>query len=268
MVAGMTRQGRRLALVAGLAMLFPGWAQAADLLAEVRARGTLRIAIEGTYPPFNFKDPKTGQLTGYDVEVARLVAARLGVKPHFVFSEWSAILPSLAAGKVDTAVCQVIITPQREQSFAFSTPYTYSRFQLIVRQNERATYAGLGDLKGRIVGVHQGSVFEQHVAAVPGVKVRPYPAVPEKLQDLAFGRVDAVLDDSLVVDYLLNTSQLPIKAGPRLGTVERVGIAMRKGNPQLKEAVDEILADARSDGSLSGLAMKWFGHDASRAPAP
>jgi len=268
MVAGMTRQGRRLALAAGLAMLLPGWARAADLLADIRARGTLRIAIEGTYPPFNFKDPKTGQLTGYDVEVARLVAAKLGVKPHFVFSEWSAILPSLAAGKVDAAICQVIITPQREQSFDFSTPYTYSRFQLIVRQNERATYTGLADLKGRIVGVHQGSVFEQHAQAVPGVMVKSYPAVPEKLQDLAFGRVDAVLDDSLMVDYLLKTSQLPIRAGPRLGTVERVGIAMRKDNPRFRSAIDGILAEARNDGSLSDLAIKWFGHDASRAPTP
>lgn len=255
-----------MALAAGLVVLLPGWAQAADLLAEVRTRGTLRVAIEGTYPPFNFKDPKTGQLTGYDVELARLIATRLGVKAQFFFIEWNAVLPAVAAGKVDAAISQVIITPQREQAFDFSAPYTYSRNQLIVRQNERATYTSLADLKGRIVGVHQGSVYEQQALAVAGVKVKPYPAVPEKLQDLAFGRVDAVLDDSLMVDYLLKTSALPIKAGPRLGQVERSGIAMRKGNPQFRTAIDRILAQLRDDGTLSGLAVKWFGHDVSRAP--
>ena len=266
MVEAVTRTGRRLALALGLAAALTGWAQAGQLLADVRSRGTLRIAIEGTYPPFNFKDPKTGQLTGYDVEVARLVCEKLHLKPHFVFTEWSAVLPAVAGGKVDVAISQVVITPEREQAFAFSVPYTYSRYQLIVRANERATYRSLADLKDRAVGVRQGSVYEQQVSAVPGIEVRRYPAAPENLQDLAFGRIDAVLDDSLMVAYLLKTSQLPIKAGPQVGKAERVGIAMRKGQPQFGKAIDDILEEARADGTLRRISMKWFGTDASRAP--
>lgn len=253
-----------LALVASLSALAPRPAHAADLLADAKARGTLRIAMEGTYPPFNFKDPKNGQLAGYDVDVARLVAGKLGLKPEFVTTEWAAILAGLAAGKYDMIVSQVGITPRREQAFDFSRPYTYSFPQLIVRKNDRASYASLNDLKGRKIGVGQGSVFEQQAKAVPGIEVKSYPAAPENLQDLAFGRIDAALNDSLMVAYLLKNSQLPIKAGARVGAPERMGIAFRKGSPQFKAAVDKILLDATNDGTLKALSLKWFGTDASR----
>jgi cystine transport system substrate-binding protein len=241
-------------------------ARAADLLDTVKARGTLRIALEGTYPPFNFRDAKTGQLAGYDVDVARLVAARLGLKPDFVTTEWSAILAGLGAGKYDVIVSQVGITPKRQQAFDFSQPYTWSGPQLIVRRNETVEYKSLNELKGKKVGVGQGSVFEQQIRAVPGVDVRSYPAAPENLQDLAFGRIDAALNDSLMVAYLLKNSQLPIRAGARVGEVARMGIAFQKGSPKFHAALDRALDGARADGSLKQISMKWFGVDASRAP--
>ena len=265
----VVKAGRRRIAAAGLAgvvaaLLLPG-AHAANLMSEARARGALRIAVEGTYPPFNFKDPKTGHLTGYDVEVARLVATRLKLKPQFVPTEWSAILPAVSAGKVDAAISQVIITPERERAYDFSIPYTYSSFQLIVRKNERANYRSLGDLKGRKLGVREGSVFEQQAKLVAGIEVKSYPAVPENLQDLAFGRIDASLDDSLMVNYLLKNSELPIKAGPRVGQLASIGVAFGKGNPQFKAAVDKVLTEARADGTLRRLSLKWFGIDASNA---
>jgi cystine transport system substrate-binding protein len=259
----------RRTLLAGAAALCATLAlptHAADLLDTAKARGTLRIALEGTYPPFNFKDPKTGQLTGYDVDVAKLVTAKLGLKPEFVTTEWTAILSGLGAGKYDVIISQVNITPKREQAFDFSTAYTYSTPQLIVRRNERIEYNKLEDLKGKKVGVGQGSVFEQQAKAVPGIEVKSYPAAPENLQDLAFGRVDAALNDSLMVAYLLKSSQLPIRAGARVGAVERTGIAFQKGNPKFRAAVDKALEAVRADGSLKAASMKWFGVDATRAP--
>jgi cystine transport system substrate-binding protein len=255
------------ALSASLApLLTPSPARAADLLDTVKARGTLRVALEGTYPPFNFRDTRTGALAGYDVDVARLVAARLGLKAEFVTTEWSAILAGLGAGKYDVIVSQVGITPKREGAFDFSQPYTYSGPQLIVRRNETFEYKSLNQLKGKKVGVGQGSVFEQQVRAVPGIDVRSYPAAPENLQDLAFGRIDAALNDSLMVAYLLKNSQLPIRAGARVGEVARMGIAFRKGNPKLHAALDGALNEARADGSLKQISLKWFGVDATRAP--
>jgi cystine transport system substrate-binding protein len=251
------------ALAASLAMP----ALAADLLATAKARGTLRIALEGTYPPFNFKDPKTGQLAGYDVDVARLLAAKLGLKPEFVSTEWAAILAGLGAGKYDVIISQVGITPKRQEAFDFSEPYTYSSPQLIVRKDEKSNYASLADLKGKKLGVGQGSVFEQQAKAAGGIEVKSYPAAPENLQDLAVGRIDAALNDSLMVAYLLSNSKLPVKAGARVGAVERMGIPIKKGNPELKAALNKALAEAGADGSLKKISVKWFGIDVSR-PAP
>ncbi len=251
------------AFAAGVALPAAG----ADILAAAKARGSLRIAMEGTYPPFNFKDQKTGELAGYDVDVARLVAAKLGLKPEFVSTEWSAILAGLGAGKYDAIISQVGITPKRLEAFDFSTPYTYSSPQLIVRKNDKAVYKALADLKGKKLGVGQGSVFEQQARAVPGIEVKSYPAAPENLQDLAVGRIDAALNDSLMVAYLLSNSKLPIQAGARVGAVEKMGIPIQKGQPQLKAALDKALAELAADGSLKKASVKWFGSDVSR-PAP
>src|ERR1700741_4661753 len=136
-------QGVLLTLALSLAAL-P--ACAADLLATVKARGTLKVAMEGTYTPFNYKDQKTGELAGYDVDVARLLGAKLGLKVEFVSSEWASILAGLSANKYDVIISQVGINPKREQAFDFSVPYIYSMPQLIVRKDEKAAYKALADL--------------------------------------------------------------------------------------------------------------------------
>lgn len=244
----------------------PATASAADLLATVKARGTLKVALEGTYPPFNYKDQKTGQLAGYDVDVARLLAAKLGVKVEFVSSEWASILAGLSANKYDVIISQVGINPKREQAFDFSTPYIYSMPQLIVRKDEKAVYTSLADLKGKKLGVGQGSVYEQQAKAVPGIDVRSYAAAPDTMSDLASGRLDAALNDSLMSAYLLKISKLPIKAGAQVGAVERMGIPFHKGNPEFKAALNKALADVAADGSLKAISIKWFGTDVSKAP--
>jgi cystine transport system substrate-binding protein len=252
-----------LLAVALVAMSAP--ASAADLLATVKARGTLKVALEGTYPPFNYKE-KNGELAGYDVDVARLIGGKLGVKVEFVSSEWASILAGLSANKYDVIISQVGINPKRELAFDFSSPYIYSMPQLIVRKDEKASYTALADLKGKKLGVGQGSVYEQQAKAVPGIEVRSYAAAPDTMSDLASGRIDAALNDSLMSAYLLKISKLPIKAGANVGAVERMGIPFQKGNPQFKAALNKALADAAADGSLKAISLKWFGTDVSKAP--
>ena len=110
-------------------------ASAADLLDTVKQRGTLKVALEGTYPPFNYKD--NGQLAGFEVELAHALAQKLGVKAEFTTSEWSAILAGLQAGKYDVVINQVGITDKRKETFDFSEPYTVSSPQLIIRKDEK-----------------------------------------------------------------------------------------------------------------------------------
>ena len=254
---------RHFLIVLAAALALP--VTAADLLATVKARGTLKVALEGTYPPFNYKE-KNGELAGYDVDVAKLLASKLGLKVEFVSSEWASILAGLAASKYDVIISQVGINPKREQAFDFSQPYIYSMPQLIVRNNETASYKALTDLKGKKLGVGQGRVYEQQAKAVPGIDVRSYAAAPDTMADLASGRIDAALNDSLMSAYLLKISRLPIKAGAQVGAVERMGIPFKKGNPAFKQALNKALGDAAADGSLKAISVKWFGVDVSKAP--
>ncbi|WP_028498503.1 transporter substrate-binding domain-containing protein [Microvirgula aerodenitrificans] len=239
---------------------------AADLLDTVQARGTLKIATEGTYPPFSFKD-KQQQLTGFDVEIGREIARRLKVKPEFVQSEWSGMLAGLQAGKYDIALNQVSVTPQRQQIFDFSVPYTISSAQLVVRKNETRVFRSLDDLKGKKLGVGQGSNYADMAKKVDGVEVKTYPGAPEYLQDLATGRIDAALNDSLMIPFSIKESRLPVKAGAPVGDLTTMAVPFARGNPKFKTAVDAALNGMKKDGTFRTLSVKWFGIDVSKAPA-
>ena len=148
------------------------------------SKGTLKIAVEGTYAPFTFKDAQ-GNLTGFDVDVARALAAKLGLQPEFVLTEWSGILAGLQANKYDVIINQVGITAERQKSIGFSDPYVYSRPQIAVHSTKGQDYATLADLKGKRVGVGLGTVFEKDLRDAGGITVVTYPGTPEYLADLA-----------------------------------------------------------------------------------
>jgi L-cystine transport system substrate-binding protein len=253
--------------VAGVAVaLFAGVAaQAADLLDEVKQRGSLRIALEGTYPPFNFRDEQ-GKLTGFDVEIAQAIAGKLGVKPEFTTTEWSGILAGLQAGKYDVIVNQVAATDKRRETFDFSAPYVVSAAQLIVRANETRAMTTKADLKGKKIGVGQGSNYAELARGIEGAEVKVYPGAPEYLQDLATGRIDAAINDSLLIPYLAQKSKLPVKAGAPLGAVESNAIPFRKGSPKFKQAIDKALDELKADGSFARISTKWFNRDVSKPP--
>ncbi|RJF72031.1 cystine ABC transporter substrate-binding protein [Deinococcus cavernae] len=226
-------------------------------------RGVLKIAIEGTYAPFTYKDDK-GNLTGYDVDFARLLAARLGLKPEFVLTEWSGILAGLQANKYDVIVNQVGITAERQKTIAFSEPYTYSRPQIAVHSVKGADYKALADLKGKRVGVGLGTTFEKDLIAAGGINIVTYPGTPEYLADLAAGRLDAIYNDKLLIGYLAKSQGLPIKGVGSAGSVDQMGVAMKKTNIALKVAIDRATRQMKADGTLAKLGEKWFGQDVSK----
>lgn len=254
---------KRTFLTAILALAIGTSLSAADLLDTVKARGTLKIAVEGTYPPFNFKNAK-GELDGFEVEIGKLLAQKLKLKPEFVTSEWSGILAGLQAGKFDIILNQVAATDKRREIFDFSQPYTLSSAQLIVRKSETRHFKGLTDLKGKKLGVGQGSNYADIAKAVDGVEVKTYPGAPEYLQDLALGRVDAALNDSLLIPYLIKQTKLPLKGGAPVGSVEGSAIPYLKGNPAFGAALDKALAEIKADGSFAKVSKKYFERDVSK----
>ncbi|RBL67424.1 cystine ABC transporter substrate-binding protein, partial [Pseudomonas sp. MWU13-2625] len=96
--------------------------------------------------------------------------------------------------------------------------------------------------------------------------VKTYPGAPEYLQDLASGRVDAALNDSLLIPFAIKQAKLPLKAGAPVGEVATMAIPFAKNNPQFKAALDKALTDMKADGSFKKISVKWFGIDVSKAP--
>ncbi|AJK46169.1 transporter substrate-binding domain-containing protein [Burkholderia plantarii] len=252
-------------LTAGLigASLVAATAHAADLLDQVKQRGTLRIGLEGTFPPFNSKSPQ-GDLVGYDVDIAKAVAAKLGLKPEFVTTEWSGIIAGLQAGKFDVIVNQVGVTDKRKEVLDFSPGYTYSAAQLIQRKDDTRQFKSLDDLKGKKLGVGLGTNYMDMAKSVPGIDVKTYPGAPEYLRDLAAGRLDAALNDRLMLAYLLKNSQLPLRTGATLQAGEPSAIPFKKGNPQFAKAIDEAMTQLEADGTFTKISDKWFGIDVSK----
>ncbi|MEA3088041.1 MAG: L-cystine transport system substrate-binding protein [Paraburkholderia sp.] len=252
-------------LVAGLigASFTAVTAHASDLLDQVKQRGTLRIGLEGTFPPFNSKAP-SGELVGYDVDIARAVATKLGVKPEFVTTEWSGIIAGLQAGKFDVIVNQVGITDARKQVLDFSPAYTYSAAQLIQRNDDTRQFKSLDDLKGKKLGVGLGTNYMDMARSVPGIDVKTYPGAPEYLRDLAAGRLDAALNDRLMLAYLMKNSQLPLRNGATVGAGNPSGIPFKKGNPKFAKAIDDAMTQLEADGTFSKISDKWFGIDVSK----
>jgi cystine transport system substrate-binding protein len=169
----------------------------------------------------------------------------------------------LQAGKFDVIVNQVTITPQRKEALDFSQPYTFSAAQLIQRADDKRDIKSLEEFKGeKKLGVTLGTNYDQMARAVPGINVQTYPGAPEKLRDLADRRIDATIDDRLMLPYVIKTSQLPLRPGEVLkGADQEMGIPFRKGNPKFEKAINDALTSLTQDGTMKKISMHWFGTD-------
>lgn len=234
---------------------------AADSLAAIKQRGSLRIGCEGTYSPFCYQDEQ-GNLVGFDVDIAKAVAGKMGLKPEFTPSKWEGILAALDSGRFDVIFNQVTLSDERKKAYDFSQPYTYSGLQILVRKDRLKDIKGPDDLAGRKVGVLLGTNHEQWLREhAPKADVRTYEDDASRNQDLLVGRIDAIFNDRLIVgasEKIYGGQILP--AGP-LVFETRQAAAVKKGNTELVAAIDQALQALTADGTMKKISEKWFSLD-------
>ncbi|HHQ4309522.1 TPA: cystine ABC transporter substrate-binding protein [Serratia fonticola] len=235
-----------------------------NLLDQVKQRGTLIVGLEGTYPPFSFQG-EDGKLTGFEVDFANALAEYLGVKAKLNPTKWDGMLASLESKRIDVVINQVTISDERKKKYDFSTPYTVSGIQALVKKGNEGIITKADDLKGKKVGVGLGTNYEQWLREnVQGVDVRTYDDDPTKYQDLRVGRIDAILVDRLAaLDLVKKTGDTLAVAGPAFSRQE-AGVAVRKNNPELLAAIDQAIAEMQKDGTLAKISEKWFGADVTK----
>ncbi|MDE6260456.1 MAG: transporter substrate-binding domain-containing protein [Oscillospiraceae bacterium] len=236
----------------------------ADLLAQIRERGEIVIALEGTWAPWGYHD-ESDTLVGYDVEIAQAIADKLGVKATFAEGEWSGLLAGLDSGRYDIMVNGVDIDEDRKLKYDFSTPYAYNRTAVIVSGDNEDIHS-MEDLDGKQTANTLSSTYA-NVAESYGAEVIGVDDFIQTIELLHSGRIDATLNAEVsYYDYLAQHPEDTIKIACIDPATTQVAIPLRKGEESaaLLTAINEALAELAEDGTLTDLSIKYFGTDISK----
>ena len=224
--------------------------------------GTLTIATEGTYRPFSFHD-ESGELVGYDVEVAQAVAEKLGLKVEFAETEWAAIFAGLEGQRFDVIANQVSINEEREEKYLLSDPYTISPGALIVR-SDNTTITSFDDLDGAKAAQSATSNWHE-LATSYGAVVEDVEGWNESITLLRDGRIDFTLNDKLTfLDFVATEGADDIKIVAETDDPSLSAFALTKANDTLTADINAALAELAADGTLAKIGEKYFGEDVSQ----
>ena len=220
----------------------------AQQLDRIKKAGVIRIGTEGVFVPYSYHDEQ-GRLTGYDVELARAVAAKIGVQAQFIESSWDSLLAGVDAGRFDIVVNQVEASAARRAKYDFSVPYTYDHTAILVRSDNN-DIKGFDDLRGKRAAesatANSSRIAEAHGAVIVGV------------QDFSQA-VELVV--SKRADTALKMPDVPVKVVATSTEAEEMCVLMPKGSQALKAAIDEAIESLRADGTLSKLSKQFLGRD-------
>ena len=224
---------------------------------EIKKDGTMRVATEGAFSPFNYF--QGSKLTGFEIEIAEAVAAKMGVKLEWKALGFDALLAGLRQDRWDLVIASHGITEERAKAVTFTEPH-YCSGGMVVAKDPAVRTAK--DLAGKVVAVQTGTTYLDNVKKVSGVKeVKNFPQDSDARSALMTGRVDAWVTDRFVA---MNSLSANPNSGLRIGDflfVERIAAAVGKGNSSLAGEWNKALASLLSDGSYAKTSAKWFNED-------
>jgi ABC-type amino acid transport substrate-binding protein len=227
---------------------------------RMKTAGELRVGLDPSYPPFEWQDEKSGELKGYDVDLAREVGQRLGVKVDFVYVGFDSLYDAVRTGKVDAVVSGVPYDPTLTENLSFGVWYFNAGQYLAVRAGSSGIRT-VGDLAGRRLGVELGSTGDLEArrlqAKSSGLVVDPYHSAAEALKALTDGKVDAVVVDAIsAYQYMSQGGQITLVGDAVLD--ESYAVVTDHHSTQLRAAIDSVILRLKSDGFLDGLRDKWL----------
>lgn len=228
--------------------------------ANLITKGTLTVGLEGTYAPYSYKE--NGKLKGFEVDLARDVAKKLGYKVKFVPTKWDSLIAGLGSNKFDIVFNDLAETPQRKKAYAFSTPYIYSKSALITKKD--STISSIDDIKGQKVAAGTGTANESNVKKFGGTVVSSSDFA-SSMQLIQQGRVVAALNSNEAYAYYIkqnpNADLKSIEVPTSQIASQKIAAMMSKNNKGLQKKVNKALKELRQDGTLKKLSEKYFGTD-------
>ena len=237
-------------------------AAAANKLEAIQSNGKLVIALEGAWQPWSFHD-ESDTLVGYDVEVSRAIAEKLGVEPEYVESDWDSLFAGLDAGRYDLVCNGVEVTEERAKTYNFTTPYGYIHTALAVRKDNE-DIKSFEDLAGKTTANSLASTYME-LAESYGATVQGIDTLEETIQLLAAGRIDATLNANVsFYDYLNVHPDADFKLVAQTEDASHVAIPIVKSeDSSFLDALNSAIDELRADGTLKELGEKYFGQDIS-----
>ncbi|WP_053363502.1 transporter substrate-binding domain-containing protein [Bacillus sp. FJAT-27251] len=231
------------------------------LLQEIKDRGVMRVGVMGTYQPYNFLN-ENKEMDGFDVDIAKEIAKRLGVKAEFVAQEFSGMIAGLQAEKFDVVISQMTITDERKEQMDFSDPYITNSVKVIVHEDNNSIKS-VEDFPGKNIGVGLGTNDETYLRTklLPEVgefKIMTYDDVITSLKDLDAGRIDATINNMYAIKPVVEKNGFNIKAVGEPVKSDKAAVATRKGNEELINEINKALSDMKKDGTYREIFVKWF----------
>ena len=244
--------------------------------AKVESAGKLVLGLDDAFPPMGFVDTQTGELTGFDIDVASEVCSRLGIELITQPIDWDNKSAELSNGNVDCLWNGFSETPERAAEFNLSIPYMKNDQIILVKSD--STYKGLNDLAGKIVGVQADSSAEVALNENPDFKdtlkeVIQIDDYSKAVLEIQNGTIDAIAIDEVVARYYLQNNPgaytiLQDENGEDASLAqEDYVIGFRKGDDALKEKVEDAMKEMSADGTMTEISEKWFGEDVTTIPA-
>jgi len=223
------------------------------------------VGLDDNFPPMGFKNEKN-EIVGFDVDLAKEAAKRLGREVEFKAIDWSSKEAELKSGRVQILWNGLDITEKRKENMLFSNPYMDNRQIIFVKKGSTAV-SDEKSLAGKTIGVQSASTAEEYTDTTNFYKnevkeVKKYPDYVAAFMDLENGRLDAVIGDEIVGRYYMSKhpdelEALPIVVGP----VSEFGIAFAKDNTALQSEVQKVIDEMKADGTIAKISTEWFGKD-------
>ena len=224
------------------------------------------VGLDDSFPPMGFKD-EMNEIVGFDIDLAKEVAKRLGREVEFKAIDWNSKEAELKSGRVDILWNGLDITDKRKENMLFSEPYMDNRQIVFVAKNGKVAVAGEADLAGKTIGTQSGGTTEEYFENKPELKasmkeVKYYPDYINAFMDLENGRLDAVVGDEIIGRYYISKHPDEIQAiDTVIGTVSQFGIAFRKDDQKLRDEVQKVFDEMKADGTVAKISEKWFAKD-------
>lgn len=226
---------------------------------KIQEKKEMTFAMTGAYPPFNYIDDK-GNLAGFDIDIANAIAEKMGVKAKPITTAWDGIISGLTGKRFDLIIGSMAITEKRKEQVNFSEPYYYDGAQFFAKAD--SGLVDIAQLKNGKVGVVTGTTFQEALTEMSNIKeIMQFESDVDNMKSVELGRIDGLVTAKLVGLYGAKKYGINLEPVGDFLYKETIGIAIRKEDTELLNAINHALEEIKADGTYAEISKKWFGRN-------